>query len=273
MPFISAEEAKAIRTLIKKELKDFKFSITVRHNSSLDIVILSGPLFVDLDGNEYMNVNECYYKEHYKENEEALNFLNKLFELISSKKPVKESSYDMDYGSIPNYYLNVSFGKWNKPYNSTVKPELILVEEKEEKEDLTISSYLEEKMQSKFFSRKFYKIAVAYADCLSSSITVLEHEERNLDFFCKDSLTAQELKTVTPLIIEGGYNNFNSEKSINNIIEFFGENAQYFFAREGSPCFYIKPSSKNIWINRDNKINCDEFSFDGELGLFRVWFD
>ena len=37
-------------------------------------------------------------------------------ETIQTLHEQKEVTYDYDYGSIPNYYLNMRIGKWDKPY-------------------------------------------------------------------------------------------------------------------------------------------------------------
>ena len=113
MPFITSEETKAIRTEIKKSLPDFKVSVTKQHHSSVTITILEGK--VDF-GSEYVQVNHYCYKDHYKNNPEALAVFDKIMSVLESLKPQKEITYDSDYGSVPNYYLHIHVGQWDKKY-------------------------------------------------------------------------------------------------------------------------------------------------------------
>lgn len=113
MPYIETQEVKEIRNNIKKAFPDFKFSIRREHHSTLVIVILEGP--VDFGGSD-VGVNQYWYKEHYEGNPDALEFLDKMFEIIKSVKVNKTEHIDSDYGNIPSYYMRVSVGKWDKPY-------------------------------------------------------------------------------------------------------------------------------------------------------------
>lgn len=113
------------------------------------------------------------------------------------------------------------------------------------------------------------QILAAYSDC-----NEFKAGERNLSYFCSVPLTGAELQTLMPECIKEGYNAFDSVNSVVEVIRFFGDTAQFYVAREGSVCIYIKPTEGNIWLNgRVEAINCDEFSFDGNKGMFRVWWD
>jgi len=111
MPYITTEEVKAIRQAIKKAFPGYKFSITKEHYSGINISVLSGP--IDF-GKDYMPINNYHYERYY--GQEQVEFLKKVFETIYSVKEKKIISEDGDYGSIPNYYLNVSIGSWCKEY-------------------------------------------------------------------------------------------------------------------------------------------------------------
>ncbi len=118
--YIAKEAVAAIRNDIKKALPAYKFSIINRDGSSVDITILSGPIDLLEGGTDYekqkgyAQVNRYYLGEHYKDYPEIKNVLSKINDIAS--KDTKTVSHDGDYGSIPNFYVNISIGDWNKPY-------------------------------------------------------------------------------------------------------------------------------------------------------------
>lgn len=113
----------------------------------------------------------------------------------------------------------------------------------------------------------------AFADCHTDVNNVEAHAQRNLNFFCVEAFTIQELRMIIPKVIPGGYNDFDPIKSVEMLAEFFGEDADYFIAREGSPAIYVKPRNGALWFDREAKIKADEFSYDASLSMFRVWWD
>ena len=80
------------------------------------------------------------------------------------------TSEDADYGNIPNYYLHISIGKWDKPYENTSQEVMEEAEEEtpetstEQVEETTIETSLNDPIQVK-------------------EITVLWHEGNNEDQF------------------------------------------------------------------------------------------
>jgi hypothetical protein len=115
MPFISTEDVKAKREQLKKEFPKYKFSITKENYSSISISILSGP--VDLLPNKekkYESVNQYYIDDNYKNNKFTRDLLNKIYDIANSKNYTVTE--DADYGSVPKFYVNITIGKWNKPY-------------------------------------------------------------------------------------------------------------------------------------------------------------
>jgi hypothetical protein len=117
------------------------------------------------------------------------------------------------------------------------------------------------------------QILTAYADC--HECIGFEDAERDLNFFCELPLKAEQLKGVFQVVTPNGYNNFDADKSSDLLTEVFGD-SEYFIAREGSPCVYIRPKSGNIWFRAeelDLMSNCDEFSYDADKKMFRVWWD
>ncbi|SRR5216684_7420414 len=108
----------------------------------------------------------------------------------------------------------------------------------------------------------------AYADCHDRG------GKRDLNFFCTQALSGHELIDLMPMVVPEGYNAFDAIQSIKPVVEFFGADAKYHIAREGSVCVYIKPAKGNIWLNgRFELPSCDEFSFCCEKQMFRVWWD
>jgi hypothetical protein len=59
-------------------------------------------------------------KDHHK-GKPYLNFLIAVAEILSGN--VETVSHDSDYGSIPNYYVTMQIGQWNKPHvtNTSIK--------------------------------------------------------------------------------------------------------------------------------------------------------
>jgi hypothetical protein len=112
MPFITSEEVKTIRNEVKK-IAGYKFSVTKSNHSGIDIVILEGK--ADFGG-ERAVINHYHYKDQFSNNEEALKVVSKIMEILSTKKEQKEITYDSDYGSVPNYYININAGAYGKPY-------------------------------------------------------------------------------------------------------------------------------------------------------------
>lgn len=113
MPFVSANESKEIRKRLKTAFpKPWKFSVTIDHHTSLNVVIKEGTI----NFKDYESINQYWYKNHLAGETDKIAMLDKLFQTIEGVKERKEESYDSDYGSIPSYYLHVSAGTYSKPY-------------------------------------------------------------------------------------------------------------------------------------------------------------
>ena len=133
MAYIDTKDVKAIRLALKAEFgKDFKFSVTRHHHSSVQIDIMSGvENFYDgsmdstdkysgrintFTGNEQIN----HYHLHFYGKHEAL--FTKISEiahtapgLAGGKKYFCDDDTMTDYFSRA-YYVSISVGKWDKPY-------------------------------------------------------------------------------------------------------------------------------------------------------------
>lgn len=109
MPYISTEQVAKMRAELKKELPAFKMSVKREHYSMVDVSLLSGP--VDF-GASHQQVNEFHIASHYQG--EPQRILLKIAEIL--QKDCSITHEDADYGSVPNYYISISIGRWDKPY-------------------------------------------------------------------------------------------------------------------------------------------------------------
>lgn len=113
----------------------------------------------------------------------------------------------------------------------------------------------------------------AYSDCQPEDMGL----ERDLNYFDKCPVNADEIILIMAASIPDGYNGFDPNKSTKAIVDVFGGDSKYFVAREGSPCIYVKPTKGNIWLSETRSkmqdIGADEILFDADLGMFRIWWD
>lgn len=117
MPYITTEEVREKRQKIKKALPKYKVSIRKEHHSSIRVNILSGPIQLlsedRLDRGEE-GVNHFYYKEHYAEEPEKLKVISTIIDILKDNQRIV--SVDGDYGNIPNFYISLTIGQWDKGY-------------------------------------------------------------------------------------------------------------------------------------------------------------
>ena len=113
MPYIEKGIVKAIRTELRKELKDYKVSVTVQDGSSLYVVLMTGPVAFE---ENYIQVNHYYIDRDFEAQPEARDLFNKILGIIAKHKKCKTEHVDSDYGVIPSFYINLHVGKWDKPY-------------------------------------------------------------------------------------------------------------------------------------------------------------
>ena len=115
MPYIEKEKVSEIRKALKKALPELKMSVVRNHYSEVSIAILEAPGkgWEKYDG-KYESVNQFYIKEHYENESEVRKVLLKIHKIVCEDQ--RELVYDMDYGSVPNYYESISIGKWDRPF-------------------------------------------------------------------------------------------------------------------------------------------------------------
>jgi len=115
MPYITKEQVKTRRTLLRKLLPDFKLSVRNVDYSTIDVTVLSGPIDMAPDTTDkYVQVNRFYIDEHYEDLPEVKKVLNTILEVANKGNYIE--SEDGDYGSIPSFYTRINIGKWDKPY-------------------------------------------------------------------------------------------------------------------------------------------------------------
>jgi len=135
MAYISAEDVKHIRNELKKELPQYKFSVVRDHHSSVSISLMKGPAFNDyeyfdrynntittanLSDGEHHQINQFHLEDFYgKENADILSKIDTISRTAPAKNGGKvwynDSDIMTDYFDIA-YYVHISVGKWNKPY-------------------------------------------------------------------------------------------------------------------------------------------------------------
>tara|TARA_R100001510_G_C7645678_1_gene203040 strand:+ start:1544 stop:1966 length:423 start_codon:yes stop_codon:yes gene_type:complete len=134
MAHITTDDVKHIRDTLKKELPQYKFSVVRDHYSSVSIAFMKGTAFKDYEYRDrythetkigtlnegHHQINHYHLEDFY--GEENAKILNKVSE-IAHTAPAKnggtawynKSDAMIDYFDTA-YYVHISIGKWNKPY-------------------------------------------------------------------------------------------------------------------------------------------------------------
>lgn len=129
MAYMSQERKKSMEPAIKAILKKygFKGSLSVKHHSTLVLTIQSGEIdvFNDYGGfrdgdRGYIDVNTYHYRSHYTG--KTLEFLS---EVIPAMMIGNHDNSDImtDYFDV-GWYIDVQFGKWDKPYKCNKELEM-----------------------------------------------------------------------------------------------------------------------------------------------------
>jgi len=112
MPHITNETVTKKRKEIKKAFPNWKFSITKRHHSTLCVDILEADIKLTEQDNQA--VNHYYIKDHFQKQPEVRDALQKIANIMLEGEKV--ISHDGDYGNIPNFYVSLGIGQWNRPF-------------------------------------------------------------------------------------------------------------------------------------------------------------
>ncbi len=112
MPYISKESVALKRKLLKAKFPDYKLSVVCRNYSKIDVSILEGPLELLSKDNPYgyETINPYYING----DDAKVELLKGIRDIIDQDNGV--ISTDSDYGEIPDFYIGISIGRWDKPY-------------------------------------------------------------------------------------------------------------------------------------------------------------
>jgi len=119
MPYITKEEVKEKRNLLKKALPEYKLSVRCLHYSVIDVSIMEGPVDLMPDSIEkHQQINHFHIDSNWKDYPETLRVLNLINTIADNGNYI--ASVDGDYGNIPSFYVHINIGKWDREY--VIKP-------------------------------------------------------------------------------------------------------------------------------------------------------
>jgi len=113
MAYISTQEVKNVRELLKTTFPKFKFSVSGGNSLELKVAIMSGPEdFSEVLGEwKSVDINQYHLYQYGK----FEKLFAKMFKAMKSQNWFDESDSMTDYFHTA-YYFSLSIGKWNKPY-------------------------------------------------------------------------------------------------------------------------------------------------------------
>jgi len=125
---MTTEHVKKVRQQLNEEFPGFKFSVRNRNHSTIEISILSGPFdFSVLRGHKDVNqwdflkgtkVNHHFIDRHFGKDFPAFaRFFNRVKEIANEGNGIEV--VDGDYGPVPDFYLNIEIGRYEKEYEHT----------------------------------------------------------------------------------------------------------------------------------------------------------
>lgn len=111
------DQLRAIARELKSTYRNIKFSIRVTYNT-IDITILQAPIELRKDPTkDRESVNHYYVNSHYNDMPEAKEILSGICDIVLQNQ--REITNDGDYGSIPNYYVSLRVGDYDRPFRVT----------------------------------------------------------------------------------------------------------------------------------------------------------
>lgn len=111
------ERMPAIKAVLKKY--GMKGSVSVRNHMALVVTLSQGS--IDF-GNDNHGVNTYWIEDHYKDNPVARDFLLELKDAMLGHDYYDRSDIQADYFDV-SHYIDISIGKWNKPYQVITQKE------------------------------------------------------------------------------------------------------------------------------------------------------
>jgi len=113
MPYISTDQVKEIRQALKAKFPKFKFSVRRDNGTSVRVAIMKGPL-LEPDGSQ--SVNQYHIDSQWADRPEWCEFLKGVKDIVAMNRKIMY--HDYDYGDIPNYYYDITIGKWDQKYQT-----------------------------------------------------------------------------------------------------------------------------------------------------------
>lgn len=118
MAYMNQEKKAKIAAAVKPILKKYKVkgSLSVRNNSTILLTITEGSIdFIKDFGtkNDYIQVNPYWYQDHFTG--KSKKFLSEVLPALYSADYYDRSDVMTDYFDTA-YYVNVSIGRFDKPY-------------------------------------------------------------------------------------------------------------------------------------------------------------
>lgn len=113
MAYISKDEVKNVRELLKKAFPKFKFSVSGGNSLNLNVSIMSGPEdFSEVLGDwKSVDINQYHLYQYGK----FEKLFTKIVKIMKSQNWFDKSDAMTDYFCTA-YYISLSIGKWDKPY-------------------------------------------------------------------------------------------------------------------------------------------------------------
>jgi hypothetical protein len=105
----TTERVKEIRTQLKSEFPEIKFSVTKRDWNGVSISIMQSPY--DLTEKQHEQVNQYRINDWYEGKPKEI--LSKIYQIANLGVSYRETG---DYGTQPDFYVSINIGQWNKPY-------------------------------------------------------------------------------------------------------------------------------------------------------------
>ncbi len=109
MPYVAKEQVAEMRKQIRKEFPEFKISVRKVDGHAVYVTLKSGP--VDFGVTDYA-VNHFYIDEQWEG--EPHKVLSRINEIVSKGNGIEV--YDGDYGAVPDWYVRIHIGDWDKHY-------------------------------------------------------------------------------------------------------------------------------------------------------------
>jgi hypothetical protein len=114
MPYITTAQVAEIRSNLKKQFPGVKFSVRkTKSSSGVDVSIMQSPFKLTEGSRVYQQLNHYYLDNMDYISKQAREFLKAVVNIIEPKTP---GFYDSDYGQVPDYFVHLEVGKWDKPY-------------------------------------------------------------------------------------------------------------------------------------------------------------